>query len=732
MLFLDTETVGFHGPIVLIQYAVDMGPVQLHNVWTNPVGETLQLIEWMCSQTVCAFNLTFDWFHICQSYTTLSLFRDRYGDDALPEDNIQGYAELESAARDGPCLKPVGAVDLLLHAKKGPYQSVMARKPIVLKRVPTVLAQELADKLETLIQIPDIFFARRKKVRAKWQVVETKNPQLSDVVLRFDPSASLKSLAVDALGMKVTQFKEVGVKTKVVEFGWAPFYQPGVFGMWPSHIREHIKLWAYNDLAIKYATLDVEMLQKLWVYFGKPDCDVESRLACLVGAARWKGYAINRTKVQALFEAEKARLQEVPRGVKALLAWLKEVLSEDEQLVLFNSKGRPSTNKLILRKLVTWKDETGPHPVAARAQAILDKRKADYRLGIYNKLLQANRLHADFKVIGAKSSRMSGTGRLNAHAFEKLKEVRDAFDLGFEGEVTEGGDFTSFEVTIAAAAYKDPVLHADLEASNQPGGKKLHGIMGTLIYPPKTYEQIVASSGKEDDLYTKAKSGFFAVLYFGEGYTLATKLEVPIDVADSAVRRMMQRYKVMGEKREWFTKNYSGLQQPDGPGSKVLWTDPLDYAETLYGFKRYFTIENKISKALFMLAQNPPKEWVALDLKIERNKKKIQTVSGAVQSALYGAAFALQAANKRAAGNHFIQGTGSHITKAVQDSLWEYQPAGVHPWVVRPMNVHDEILCPSNGKVDLRAKVDATIKQHRSTVALLDMAWKRIKSWAMK
>jgi hypothetical protein len=35
-LFLDSETCGFVGPMVLFQYAIGNGPVTLHEVWKRP------------------------------------------------------------------------------------------------------------------------------------------------------------------------------------------------------------------------------------------------------------------------------------------------------------------------------------------------------------------------------------------------------------------------------------------------------------------------------------------------------------------------------------------------------------------------------------------------------------------------------------------------------------------------------------------------------------------------
>ena len=77
MIFLDTETCGFTGPIVLIQWAEGDGHVHIHEVWHEPVSETLSLIERLCDDTVCAFNLSFDWFHINNLYNLFFMFYNK-------------------------------------------------------------------------------------------------------------------------------------------------------------------------------------------------------------------------------------------------------------------------------------------------------------------------------------------------------------------------------------------------------------------------------------------------------------------------------------------------------------------------------------------------------------------------------------------------------------------------------------------------------------------------------
>jgi DNA polymerase I-like protein with 3'-5' exonuclease and polymerase domains len=180
---------------------------------------------------------------------------------------------------------------------------------------------------------------------------------------------------------------------------------------------------------------------------------------------------------------------------------------------------------------------------------------------------------------------------------------------------------------------------------------------------------------------------------------------------------------------DWFQT----LRQTGGIGSRIEYSKAADFVESLFGFRRYFTLENMIVDALVQLAQNPPKSW-KMNIKVVRRDRP-QYVQGAVQSALYAAAFGMQAANMRAAANHEIQSSGATITKAVQREIWELQPAGGHRWLVQPMNIHDEIMCVTEpALVDRVADVvNRSVESFRPKVPLIKMEWKKsLASWADK
>lgn len=882
---LDSETCGLFGPIVLLQWGEGMdGEIHLWSPMGERIKDTLDIFKWLVTKEILGFNLGFDWFKIQQQMTTLMLLGKRIGCDKLPIDHVDEYALCEPEARDGPCAKPAGALDLMLHARKGPWQNLMARDPITVRRVPVSIAPLVAKELEARVKIPDIFFAKRKKGESRWRLKTIKtasgeNPDFVNVELDFAPSSALKALATHELGLdplKTLVFSDVEVDRKFLpnEVGSAPFAlalgSPGHWnGTWPDVVGTHHRHWKWNDLAREYATKDIVYPRALWDKWGRPAFnDTDSLLACLAGSTRWKGFSVDLEGIKKLKAEADVRSRLAPRSPAEAMEFLREKLTPVEQIVLVDKKtGSLTTKKVVLEEITKLpycvacaKNEKHDacnivkHPAGERAQMVLDARKGKKEVEIWEKLEQAKRFHVAVNVIGARSSRQSGgqvtegkkvkkSGGLNPQGIQKKKVVREQFPLAFtpailaitsdqlhdsiakwkpdwkrhvdewaelgyviQPEKLVGGDFAKFEVCIAAAYYDDPVLLNDLigaeppcergecQYSNavclsckhgyhtkpcdkdactcttpefgfkptcsrctgkpsKPGSIKIHAVIGTLVYPPLSYWDVRATDGKaaEDagkvpglrklypnwkqehwnDLYTRAKSAFFALLYFGDANTLASRLAIPKEDGGKAYQAIMARYIVMGRKREEFYEKFCPVRQPDG--GQVFWEEPDDYVESMTGFKRFFTMENQAIRALYDLAEEVPSEWKDIKVRVMR-REKIQTVAGAVRSALYGAAFGLQGSNMRAAGNHKIQSTGATLTKELQGLIWEFQPCGIHPWVARPFNSHDEIECALHPSLaDGVALVqDAFLKKHRTLIPLLGMKWKALGTWGGK
>lgn len=784
MIFFDTETCGLHGPTVLIQWQEDDGPIHLHEVWRRPAQETIDLIRWMITNKdgLVGFNLAFDGFHLCQTYTTLMLLEDK---SMWPINCLEEYIYCEKQARDGDCLKPNHVFDIMTYARKGPYQSLMDRKEIRIKRVPTLVAQNLAEELSERIPLKNVYFSRKKDPTERWKLYEIvddlgeADPNFRDLVLKFAPSSGLKALAIDALGLTdVAGFDDVGVPKQYmpVENGFAPYALSPVLGAgnkpifpskanawckkWPIYIRYHIDFWAFNEDGRKYATDDVVYTKGLYDFFGCPAVDDDdSVLAWMVGAVRWKGFAIDLRQISDLRIVAIERRKELGRiagfgSPEVCRRYLTEVLDETECMAL-RYNGKASTRGMILEDLVKWKVSTvcddcfgagcekcangliqteDPHPVAERAEQILDFRHLGKEIEIYDKLLLADRLHASYIVTGTLSNRMAGGGGgLNPQGIKRARYVREAFTLAFEDEELDGGDFDSFEITIADAVYGDPKLHQYIL-----DGFKIHGLFGAKLFKPMTYDDIMKTAGLpgEMDKYTRSKNGVFAMLYGGEAYTLQQRVGVTEEAAADAFREWCEEFQEWGNARRRIFEKFCSMRQSGGIGTKIEWNEPAEYIESFLGFRRYYTLENKICKALFELGEDPPKAWTKLGLRVQRREDRgMQTIGGAARSAVFAAAFAIQAANMRSAANHEIQSTGGELTKRLQCRIWALQPAGYHPWIVRPFNSHDELCVPrAKGYGNkIRKIVTDFVDEYKEKIPLLAITWKeKMASWAEK
>jgi hypothetical protein len=788
-VYVDSETCGLHSMMVLLQCAEEDGPIHLYDVWKRPVYETLRLIEWLCENTIVGFNLAFDWFQIIKVYTTFRLADP----DWIPEEHIDEIAMLEPQAQEGPCVKPANALDLLLHSRKGPYQSLMAREDIRIRRVPTALAYALAEELEQRVQLDGIYFARSAdKDAPRWKVFDVKDrdgeidEHFKDVVLKFNPAGGLKFLAEYAMGFKPKyHYKDVepdpewfprelgyaliALALSSPDENWEVYEtdkktgEPVLTGYaWPGVIQKFIDHWATNEPAREYARDDIVYTRALDEHFGYPEPgDDDSVLACMVPVVRWRGFKIDIPGIRELLakaqdvvarspvnvnkpsevraylgkcmdEMEKVAIEETTKKAK-LEAVSKWHLTEDEECskCLGEDQGCwrcSGTGMLSSAGDIT--DRCGNHPAAARAREILDVKTAVKEIELYSKLLVAGKFHASFNVVGTLSSRMSGGDGLNAQGIKKTKEVRRMFPLAWDGYELCGGDFDSFEVTLADAVYDDKTLRADLLS-----GKKIHALFAMALFPGKTYDEVIASDGSAFDMYHKGKTAVFRMIYGGGWEGLADALGISEDAARGAFESFGQRYKGVEKARGKTFDAFCSMRQPGGVGSAVIWHEPAEYVESFLKFRRYFTLENTIAKALFDLARSVPAAWRKTDIKVMRRPGRIQTAGGAVSSALYGAAFGIQAANMRAAANHEIQSPGGQITKAVQRRIWDLQPAGVHDLLVAPMNIHDEIMCvthPATVK-EVTEQVRDTVESFRLQVPLIGMSWfESMENWAEK
>jgi ribosomal protein S27AE len=760
--YSDVETCGFHGVPVLMQYAIDDGPVVLHEIWRRPVGETLSLIEQMMQHEVVGFNLAFDHFHIQKIYNILKLFARRYNADLIPQDYIEEIASLEMEARDGDCVKPASALDLMLYFKKTEMQVTMQRDDVRIRRVPRVLAEDLAAILTKKIKLDPILFEAQKKWAPRFQIEEIEDketglphPSLCNIVLRFKPSGSLKALATHLLKVKIARYTEIEIdkKFRPKELGYAPFAealgQPGRWNWtWPDVLKYHISHWAYREDARKYAANDIEYTRGLHkLVGGLRGGDTNSILSCMVASCRWKGYRVDVPKLEALVKVYTEQLK-APMAPSHVKRWINEVIEPIERLAFWKS----GTSKKALNEIIAEWGELRPEAVE-RARAVLKARAAKKKIEILEKLIKAGRFHASVKVSGALTDRMSGDNGLNAQGIDKTKEVRECFPFAFDGEELYGGDMMSFEIGIAVADYGDPELRRLMttcescnlimvldndryrcEKCKGTEAKSFHALFGMGFFPELGYDGIMATKGlKVGNVYNPCKNSAFATLYGAQPAKIAVTMGIPEEQAIEGFHKFWRTFEVAGARRREVEHRFTSLYS-DGVGSKIEYKKPDDYIESMLGHRRYFTLENYLIKELYEIANNVPKEWTKLKFKVTRSRKGEQSVSGAIRSAVYGCAFGLQNSCIRQAANHRIQSTGAGITKEIQVKIWGLQPSGINAWRVRPLNIHDEIQCPTDPSCvqQLNQVVYETVESFRPIIPLIGIDWGKLNSWADK
>ena len=777
-LFVDTETLGLNGPIVLVQYAEGSGEIVLVDLWRKPLCEAQALMEWITCYPggIVGFNLAFDCFQITKMWNLLEELIKVYGpNDTLAnliEGNEQEFLDSEERGLDGKCLKPKHILDLMLHAQKGEYQKCLGnddakgggrKQDIRIRLVPNVVAYSLCELLERELYIPDIMYKGKKGTDGKrWKIFPSKDhktkreiPGFSDVVSIMIPSSSLKNIVIDVEIVKeAKKFEDVGIPKGLVpiEITFAPYGNAlrrvqedqwhtlinnwkktqGVAhvkkldlpykGTWVDFAKQHVEFWEENGAARKYASDDIVYTRGLYNHFSCPAMDdVDSVLSACVSNVRFRGYRIDRDRIEELRYGAIEKIKQYPDHAKPArcAAYIHATMTPEQRVTA--PKG---TDKITLEKLVSLGGEAG-----RRASLISEVRKIDKEKQLLDKLSIAGRFFASFRVIGTKSTRMSGSDGLNAQGIKKVEYIRGLFPLAFENEILCGGDFDAFEVGIFQAVSGDKKLEEQIKS-----GKKIHGLFGALAYG-MTYDEVLATDGTADNKYTKAKSGIFLIFYGGQGKKLGETLGIPEEDAVAAIEKLKATYPGIGKALDSYKEDYSSLVQTDG--GSIRFSPCKDCVESLYGFKRYFDIEISLIDQLYKIANRVGFELhdKRHDMVVRKEHKGFQSPSGAACSALYGTAFSIQNSMQRQAGNHKIQSTGAGAMKELQCAIWDMQPHGVSDWVVRPMQVHDEIMCVTKKEftAELDSIVNKTIENIGHTIPLVGMKWStNMGSWAEK
>ena len=718
---------------------------------------------------VVAHNLRFDWFHLAKFYNMFVQAPD-HRRAPLFYDRDQ-WINWEFESQHGDCLRPFAAIDTLILAQKGEHQSfLMDSKPIWVRRVPRAFADSIVEELEANTDLPAILFANRADGR-RWHITERKNeetgeidPVWVDVRLEFAPSNSLKALAAHVLNIEPrVSFDQASSGLPAVgELGYAPFARLAgdEWGdcdgkpTWPLVLEQFVEHWATDEQALIYAEDDITMLRGLYEHFGSLDNDEDSELAAQVAVCRLRGFAIDLPKVQEQMDKSQAIVATAQLNVNSHIqvkAYVAAALDPMEQIIVMKGCDQSVIDEIKNEYTLAEAEDCyceqgqgidghacprcegvgsvgpGPMPVVKRVLHVEEVRKNIKRIELCAKLLKAKRLYASFKVIGAKSGRMSGADDLNPQGVDRSYEMRSMFTFADEGEVLSGGDFASQELSVMATAFHDEDLVRDLQQ-----GKNLHGIFASCLESSKTYEEIMEA--KEAKI-PWAKSVVYASSYGGTPEGIAKRLGLEPEIAINAYNIMMERYPQMGHTRKTITDRFSSLRQM-GEG-KIEHHAVETFVESMYGFRRYFDTEYEIQDLILGLIERMPTAWTNCESKIVRDTKKnrVQTISGASSSALYGGAFSVQNRVIRAALNHLIQSASRTITMGLHYRVWDLQPRGIRPFKLCLMSIHDElqVVSPPEMADEVFGAAAGYLEEVEARVPLISLEWASdLKSWADK
>lgn len=752
--YIDSETCGLVGPMVLFQYAKGDGRVVLHEVWRKSARETLDLIEWLCDQEMVGFNLVFDWFHIQKLQNMLARLKSR---QLSAPPTISAMAEIErEAPLHGMCVKPKAPHDVYLHLITGPFQSLMERKPIKIRRVPEVIAEGLVAELEAAIQF-DWIYTKRKKEGPAWKVTPSKDmPGFVDLTFSFGASRTLKSIHKYVFGKDNITFP-LPKEMYPVETQWSP-YHDNVPGTWPDRIAEHIDYWHTNEEARKYGTNDIVMERDLHKKFGGTCGDMESVLACLVGSVRYRGFPIDIVACKR--EAAKSAKLAASAGNldwRKVLPKLHELCTDPLEVSIITS-----TKDEALEPLLKWIGEDGKegtHPVAKYAAEVRLARQHRFRSQWLEKLLTAGRFHPSLSPVGTLTRRASGSGGFNPQNIDHDPTSRSLFVLADNDRTLKEyvkwlktvkaivigvpdmgdwkgcvGDFESMETVIAIAAWADEQL-----AHYVDEGIKPYHVFGSYLYRKELGDgdqkaALKALSDKKNKEFAyRSKTCWYALLFGAQEFKISQSAGLAIEEVALALKDMGEDCKGMSKGRQAVFDRFACLVQEYEHGP-FHWNEPTPKIPNMQGWERDFSFEVGIIKSLWDMSKRLPRDWREIQQKVVRSNGREQTVYGAVCSAVFGAMKQMEARMKRQAGNCVMQSTCAMYCKDLETREWDIQPVGVHPWVVVLLNIHDEIDGAIRKNKTVQPIVAKALKVYAKKVPLVKMDWQEegVHSWADK
>lgn len=707
LLFIDVETVGLNGPCKLIQYAFGDSKVQmipLKRGWESN-AETVEAVRAMLGALydpgVCAvgFNIGFDLGHLYRVAHTLAGINRRTRSRVVPPFLCKVKDLLIEAQLNGPFAP-------WAFSKRGGGSKVRIGK------VPTACIDAVVNRVleETQGLVP-----------AHAEI----NHSIHEVKGREDLKSVSFSVAC-SLSLKA-HMKYWGEKTLALKEHWPlPDKNAEKATMHLPYATEF-----YNELEIeadkvldnkespfwKYAEDDIVYTRRMYSNFNSPATTHHDATVAAVAYTRYVGIPVDRARLEVV----RGDLESQIREAETLLAGT-DLQSPKQRLALLKQwiPFIAATNKKVLEKLANAKL---PEAAAKIINAMLNYGRYQQQLRQVIKALdsETGRLHVDLKVVGTSTARLAGTSGFNIQGVSGGAGLRTGLLAAMVG------DFTAFEVTIAAAVWADQQLLKDLT-----DGVDLH-LMSAFLFHPKwpkglSYEDAIPLKKDKEGTVAKcrqdAKVVVFAILYGAEAHKVASILGITESEALVVLEKFFKRYPGVRAFRTIAAQRYL-------TGDVEKWAvDSVSRMETvatdLTGFSRHWDFERALADRLWRLAS---KRWaLPVGEVIRQQEKGPQSYTQAVRSSLLGAALGIQKAVFRQAVNMPIQATGANLTKQLMAHLWEI-------FHIPMLNVHDEIVFITHENLDIpkvKEVIELWIKEKKAIIPHIGFDLKEVTTWSEK
>lgn len=746
MVFFDSETIGLCGVVKLFQYAVDDGPVQfikLHKGWESDGQVRDQLTKFFDfidspDVTLVIFNASFDCF---KTYIT--------------KHRLLGY-EYDSKERPVMPFK-CRVLDLqvpaMLNSVLAPFafNKAAGRSVAVVRRIPKVAQEYVANLVcERLKPLLPQSFDLKVGVHA-----QKGRPDLVSLSFNVAGRVSLKGL-----------MKEYGLPTIALDDVW-PLPNKGEEKPWLPYpdqiIQDRIEpmcdaiLDQPNHPFYKYSKLDILYLKALYEKLGRPAPDYNSDCCHAIAYGRYYGFDVDR---KALNEAEFYYGSKV-QAIESKISGINLRSSKDRlELLKPHFPLLASTNKKVLKYLAEHETGSG----AELAAAMVEYGPSRQRLLQIQKIQECRtgKAHPNLRVMATPTNRMAGTDQLNWQGIGGVDEVfeseldvdhdeadidiedlteaqLEAEDQEFEAKQKVGlrhailtpcvGDWSSFEVHIAAQVYDDKQLQEDIRNKvdlHSMGSVQFHPKIKALGIDYATFKAGYKDNLKWDKIRKGIKSVIFGSFYFCTAHSVADSLNIPEHEAQAILDGLYDRYPGMRQYRakieaEFLTADTERWSRDSVSRMRRSLVD-------LTGFTRHWNFEADVAEAMWELG-NSKKIRSGIGGKIIRNMEKgPQTIDMAITSACLGSAIAIQAAVSRQAGNFRIQSTGATLTKMMLAEIW-------NKLRVPTLNIHDELFPPHHPNYNpstYSKVVDDFVSYARTVVDRLKFDYAPTERWSDK